>query len=233
MDKDGVDVSVVMGIGWTDVELARAANDYLIAAVAEIPRPPRGPGRRQPLHGVRGCGGARPGAARRAGLRGIGELHPDTQGYDLGDLDTMAPLMEIMREHGLIVTTHSSEPVGHEYPGKGKTRPEVLWRFIRNFSDVPIVCAHWGGGLPFYGLMPEVKEGLDRAYFDTAATSLLYDAWIFETVASAIGPERILMGSDYPLVRARTVIGQVESSGLSRSAKDMVLGGNAARLLRI
>ena len=115
--------------------------------------------------------------------------------------------------------------------GRGRTRPEVLWRFIRNFSDVPIVCAHWGGGLPFYGLMPEVKEGLDRAYFDTAATSLLYDAWIFETVASAIGPERILMGSDYPLVRARTMIGQVESSGLSRSAKDMVLGGNAARLL--
>ena len=41
------------------------------------------------------------------------------------------------------------------------------------------------------------------------------------------------MGSDYPLVRARTVIGQVESSGLSRSDKElMVLGGNAARLLR-
>ena len=56
---------------------------------------------------------------------------------------------------------------------------------------------------------------------------------IFETAASVIGPERILMGSDYPLVRARTVIGQVESSGLSRSAKDMVLGGNAARLLGI
>ena len=52
-----------------------------------------------------------------AGLRGIGELHPDTQGYDLGDFETMAPLMEIVREHGLIVTTHSSEPVGHAYPG--------------------------------------------------------------------------------------------------------------------
>ena len=37
MDEDGVDVSVVMGIGWTDIELARAANDYLIEAVAKYP----------------------------------------------------------------------------------------------------------------------------------------------------------------------------------------------------
>ena len=231
MDEDGVDVSVVMGIGWTDIELARAANDYLIEAVAKYPDRLVGLAGVNPAWRDKAVEEAR--RCAEAGLRGIGELHPDTQGYDLGDLDTMAPLMEIVREHGLIVTTHSSEPVGHGYPGKGKTRPEVLWRFIQNFPDVPIVCAHWGGGLPFYGLMPEVKEGLDRAYFDTAATSLLYDAQVFETAASVIGPERILMGSDYPLVRARTVIGQVESSGLSRSAKDMVLGGNAARLLGI
>ena len=231
MDEDGVDVSVVMGIGWTDVELARAANDYLIEAVGKYP------GRLVGLAGVNSAWGREAvEEARRcaeAGLRGIGELHPDTQEFDLGDLDTMAPLMEVAREHGLIVTTHSSEPVGHQYSGKGKTWPDVLWRFIRNFPDATIVCAHWGGGLPFYGVMPEVADGLGHTYFDSAATTLLYDARIFETVASVIGPERILMGSDYPLVRARKVIEQVESSGLSRSEKDMVMGGNAARLLGI
>ena len=79
---------------------------------------------------------------------GVGELHPDPQGYDIGDERTMAPLMEAARHLGLIVTTHSSEPVGHTYPGKGATRPESLWRFILAFPDVTIVCAHWGGGLP-------------------------------------------------------------------------------------
>ena len=231
MDEDGVDVSVVMGIGWTDIELARAANDYLIVAVAKYSDRLIG------LAGVNPAWGADAVQEVRrcveAGLRGIGELHPDTQRYDLGDLDTMVPLMEVVKEHRLIVTTHSSEPVGHEYPGKGRTRPDVLWRFIQNFTDATIVCAHWGGGLPFYGLMPEVAEGLERAYFDTAATTLLYDAQIFDTASSVIGPERILMGSDYPLIRARKVIGQVESSALSRSDKDLVLGGNAARLLGI
>ena len=231
MDEDGVDVSVVMGIGWTDVDLARAANDYMIGAVEKYPDRLVGLAGVNPAWGKEAVEEAR--RCAEAGLRGIGELHPDTQGYDLGDLETMAPLMEVVREQGLIVTTHSSEPVGHEYPGKGKLRPEVLWRFIRNFPDVAVVCAHWGGGLPFYALMPEVADGLDHAYFDTAATTLLYDPRIFETVASIIGPDRILMGSDYPLVRARKVIGQVESLGLSRSAKDMVMGGNAARLLAI
>ena len=229
MDEDGVDVSVVMGIGWTDVELARAANGYLIEAVGKYPDRLVGLAGVNPAWGKEAVEEAR--RCAEAGLRGIGELHPDTQGYDLGDLDTMAPLMEVVREHGLIVTTHSSEPVGREYPGKGKTWPDVLWRFIRNFPDATIVCAHWGGGLPLYGLMPEIADGLGHTYFDSAATTLLYDARIFETVASVIGPERILMGSDYPLVRARKVIGQVESSGLSRSEKDVVLGGNAARLL--
>ena len=229
MDEDGVDLSVVMGIGWTDIELARAANDYLIEAVTKYPDRLIGLAGVNPVWGAEAVHEARRGA--EAGLRGIGELHPDTQGYDLGDLDTMAPLMEVVREHNLIVTTHSSEPVGHEYSGKGKTRPEILWRFIQNFPDVSIVCAHWGGGLPFYALMPEVADALDHTYFDTAATTLLYDGRIFDTVASVIGPERILMGSDYPLIRANKVIEQVKSSGLSCSAKGLVLGGNAARLL--
>ncbi|MYD51122.1 MAG: amidohydrolase [Dehalococcoidia bacterium] len=229
MDEDGVDVSVVMGIGWTDIDLARAANDYLIEAVAKHPDRLVGFAGVNPAWGTEAVQEAR--RCAEEGLRGIGELHPDTQGYDLGDLDTMAPLMEVVREYGLIVTTHSSEPVGHEYPGKGRTYPGVLWRFIRNFPDATIVCAHWGGGLPFYALMPEVVDGLNHTYFDSAATTLLYDGRIFETVASVIGPERILMGSDYPLIGANKIIGQVESSALSRSAKDMILGGNAVRLL--
>ena len=63
-------------------------------------------------------------------VAGLRALHPDTQAFDVGDARTMAPLMEVVREHGLVLTTHSSEPVGHLYPGKGVTRPEVLWRVL-------------------------------------------------------------------------------------------------------
>ena len=74
MDEDGVDVSVVMGIGWTDIDLARAANDYLIDAVARSY-----PDRLVGLAGVNPAWRAKEAVeeARRcaeAGLRGIGEL---------------------------------------------------------------------------------------------------------------------------------------------------------------
>ena len=32
MDEDGVDVAVAMGIGWSDYDTAREANDYIIEA---------------------------------------------------------------------------------------------------------------------------------------------------------------------------------------------------------
>jgi len=229
MDEDGVDRAVVLGIGWTDQGLARDVNDYLIESVR------RYPGRLVGFAGVNPAWGE--GAAReadrcaRAGLRGVGELHPDSQGFDLGDRDTMAPLMEAVREHRLLLTTHTSEPVGHLYQGKGKTRPEVVWRFLQNFPDATVILAHWGGGLPFYALMPEVAKALENVYFDTAASPFLYRPDVFRVVASLIGADKILLGSDYSLLRPRRLIGQVDESGLSDIEKKAVLGGTAARLL--
>ena len=37
MDRDGVNHSVVMGMGWTDFQLAQEANDYIIESVAAHP----------------------------------------------------------------------------------------------------------------------------------------------------------------------------------------------------
>ena len=229
MDEDGVDFSIVMGIGWTDPGVAREANDYIVDSVA------RHPGR---LVGFAGVNPAWPGGgadeAERcaaAGLRGVGELHPDTQGFDLGDPSTMAPLVEAARAHGLVLTTHSSEPVGHSYPGKGRTRPEALWRFIQAHPDVVLVCAHWGGGLPFYALMPEVAAALGNVYFDTAASPFLYEERIFDLAARLVGPDKILMASDHPLIRPRRVLGELARSGLSPADRAAVAGGNAARLL--
>ena len=228
MDEDGVDVAVVMGIGWADQGLAREANDYLIESVGRFG------------HRLAGFAGVSPAwgdyAAREAdrcavaGLKGIGELHPDSQAFDLGDPDTMAPLLEAVRQHGLIVTTHSSEPVGHLYHGKGKTRPEVLWRFVQSCPDVTVVCAHWGGGLPFYALMPEVREALRNVYFDTAASPFLYEPRVFETVVGLVGAEKVLFATDFPLIKHERLLAQVEEANLSSDQKDRILGGNAADL---
>jgi len=229
MDEDGVDTVVVMGIGWADMGVASEANDYIIDAIGRFPN------RLVGFAGINPAWSA--GAVRElvrcadAGLRGVGELHPDSQRFDLGDAQAMASVMEVVQANNLILTTHSSEPVGHNYQGKGNTRPDVLWRFIQNFPDATVVCAHWGGGLPFYALMPEVKESLANVYFDTAASPFLYAPNVFETVVRLVGGGKILMGSDYALLRPARLIKQIEESSLTAEDKAAILGGNAERLL--
>ena len=215
MDEDGVDRSVAMGYGWTDVDLARQCNDYLAESVQSHPDRLVGFGSVNPAWGNE--------AARelercvQLGLRGVGELHPDTQGFDLGDADTMRPLLEAADEQGLVITTHSSEPVGHLYQGKGRTTPDVLMDFIetaRDYSNVKIICAHLGGGLPFYALMPEVRQALQNVWFDTAASPFLYVASVFETASRIVGSDKVLLGSDYPLIRFGRLTRQLEEAGL-------------------
>ena len=229
MDEDGVDISVAMGIGWSDYDMAREANDYIIEAT-------RGSqGRIVGFAGINPAWGDR--AAREAercaeaGLRGIGELHPDTQEFDLADKGTMAGLMAVAEERGLIVTTHSSEPVGHLYTGKGRVTPQVLMQFISNFPEATIVCAHWGGGLPFYALMPEVADALRNVYFDSAASPFLYTPQVYSAMSELVGAEKLLLGSDYALMRPRRLLDEIAASSLTLQEREALLGGNAARLL--
>ena len=91
--------------------------------------------------------------------------------------------------------------------------------------------AHFGGGLPFYALMPEVKESLRNVYFDSAASPYLYTRDVFTVAASLVSAERILLGSDYGLMRPRRLLKQARESGLDEGELAAVLGGNAARLL--
>ncbi len=231
MDEDGIDAAVAMGIGWSDYDTAREANDYIIEAIR------RWQGRIVGFAGINPAWGERAvWEAERcadAGLRGIGELHPDTQGFNLADRDAMAGLMAVAEERCLIVTTHSSEPVGHLYTGKGSVTPQVLMQFIGNFPDATIVCAHWGGGLPFYALMPEVASALRNVYFDSAASPFLYTPQVYSTVSSLVGADKALFGSDYALLRPRRLLDEITESGLTAEQQTAVKGGNAARLLAL
>ena len=153
------------------------------------------------------------------------------QGFDLDDKKTMKPVVDTMLKHNLIFLTHSSEPVGHEYSGKGSITPDILYSFITAFPNLKLVCAHWGGGLPFYALMPEVAEALANVFFDTAATVFLYKPEIFEQVSRIIGSDKILFGTDYPLMHQNRVLAQIQSAQLPEEDKARILGANAQKLL--
>ena len=231
MDEEGIDISIILNIGWTDHELCLQTNDYIMEAISRYPDRLVGFCAIQPRAGKAAI--AEIERCVRGGIRGIGEIRPDIQGFDLGDEAIMNPVIEAARRHGLVLLTHSSEPVGHEYKGKGNITPDILYRFICRFPQLPIVCAHWGGGLPFYALMPEVKTALGNVFFDTAASPFLYRPEIFKHVAEIVGVDKILFGSDYPLMPPSRIIKQLRSLNMGPEAEALILGGNAKRLLNI
>ena len=93
------------------------------------------------------------------------------------------------------------------------------------------MLAHWGGGLPYYALMPEVAEALKNVYFDSSASPYLYRPEIFQHVANIVGVRKILFGSDYPLMPPSRIINQLRSLKMGREAEDAILGANAEGLL--
>jgi predicted TIM-barrel fold metal-dependent hydrolase len=229
MDKDNVDISVVLNYGWTSQEMCVETNDYILEAVSCYSDRLVGFCTVQLKAGEAAI--AEIERCARNGASGIGEVRPDIQGFDLGDEETMRPIVEVAEKHNLIFLTHASEPVGHLYPGKGNITPDILYRFSTNFPELRIVLAHWGGGLPFYALMPEVASALKNTFFDTAASPLLYSHHIFERVTQIVGAEKILFGTDNPLIAPSRIIAQIESAELPQEGKEKILGGNAQRLL--
>lgn len=231
MDEAGVDISVVLNYGWTTHELCVETNDYILESITRYPKRLIGFCAVQPCS----CEAAITEIERcvKGGVKGIGELRPDMQYFDLRDDIVMEPLIEAIRKHKLILSTHTSEPVGHDYPGKGTITPGVLYPFFTAFPDITVVCAHWGGGLPFYALMPEVKMATSNVYFDTAASPFLYSPEVYGQVAQLVGADKILFGTDYPLMKQSRVIKEINSQGLSEDTKEKILAGNAKRLLGI
>ena len=231
MDEAEIDCAVVLNIGWVSHEFCVETNDYILESISSYPKRLVGFCGVQPKAGDAAL--AELERCARAGARGIGEMRSDVQGFDLGNKTLMKPLVDAAIRHGMILLTHSSEPVGHKYIGKGRITPDIIYSFLKEFPELKLVCAHWGGGLPFYALMPEVADVLTNVFFDTAATIFLYQAQIFNIVSDIIGSDKILFGSDYPLISQDRIISQIQSLDICQEDKDKILGGNAHTLLSL
>ncbi len=229
MDAAGVDASVSFSFGWTDAGLVAETNSYIIDAMRRYPGRIYGMAVLLPTAGdaavyeLERCA--------QAGMIGLGELMPHGQGYRLSNIELLAPIMAVARRYSLLVMSHCSEPVGHLYPGKGNVSLPDIVAFLTAFPDIRFIAAHWGGGLPFYTLMPEIQRITGNVWYDTAATVYLYQQRIFPVVANLVGADRILFASDFGLLRQRRIIEHIQQSGLDDRSISMILGENAQRLL--
>jgi hypothetical protein len=231
MDEQGIHRSVIFGFPWERQDHYRRHNDYVADAVSRYPERFIGFCCFSPV----AAGGAQEvERCLRAGLSGVGELAWYGHGLTQRMNEALQDVMAICEASDVPVLFHTNEPVGHAYAGKAPITLRQIYRLVKRYSKNRIVLGHWGGGIFFYALMKkEVKEVLRRVWFDTAASPYLYHPDIYGVAGRLVGFEKILFGSDYPLIRPRRYLEEMAEADLPNHAAAKIQGENAALLLGI
>lgn len=229
MDETNISKSVVCGFPWEDSELVSFHNQYLLESASRYPD-------RfivfilLPFKNLEWSERELDWAVKH-GAKGVGEIAFYDRDMTHQDLETMAPIFRRMEQRNLPILLHTNEPLGHFYPGKGKTSLEIFYQFALLFPSLKILLAHWGGGLPFYELMPEVSKAFKNVYYDTAASPFLYSKKIYGVAREMVGVEKIIFGSDFPLIGPQRYFRELEESNLSMEDRTKILGLNFLKLL--
>ncbi|MBW2568647.1 MAG: amidohydrolase [Deltaproteobacteria bacterium] len=235
MDSQGVDRSVIFGFPWKNSDTFKKHNDYIIKSAKKYP------GRltgfccidifsREAIPEVMRC--------LESGLSGVGELALYESSHESGIyeefINRLEPVMEICLDKNIPVLIHTNEPIGHQYPGKTPNTFKQIYRLITKFPENKIVLAHWGGGIFFFSLLKkEVRESFNNVYFDTAASPFLYDAKIYRIAVNILGYDKIIFGSDFPLLGTERYFKEFKQADLSKEEIDSICGRNAVRLLNL
>jgi uncharacterized protein len=231
MDQAEIDCSITFGFPWRNDELAERHNDYVLESAAKYSLRLVPMGCVHPLskNSVREAE-----RVMRAGALGLGELALYEKHHEQTALDRFNELFECCRAYNGVLLVHANEPVGHSYPGKAPSGLDFYYSLARLAGDTPLILAHWGGGLCFYELLKrEASEVLSNVYYDTAASPFLYPPDIYSHMARILGKEKILFGSDYPLLTPKRYFDEMAQAGLTGEEIQAIGGENAARIFRL
>ena len=231
MNNEGVDRSVVFGFPWRNEDYFKRNNDYIMEAVERYKERLIGFTTFYPL-----AKGAEKELERcmKSGLSGIGELAFYTSTISKDVLKAFKGIAEIAQNHDVPILLHTNESVGHYYPGKTPITLKEIYDFLQYFPDNKIILAHWGGGLFFYYLMKKAVKGvLKNTWFDTAASPYLYEKEIYSISIKVLGPDRILFGSDFPLLKPDRYFKEMKETDLSKDTIKKICGENAASLFNL
>jgi len=114
------------------------------------------------------------------------------------------------------------------------TSPQQAELVLREIPNVKLVLAHMGNtfdpGRGAWQWAISVAKKHANVYLETCSSSPTLG--FIEAAVEAIGPERVLFGTDMPLFDPHTQMAKVLDADLQMSAKASILGGNAARLFQ-
>lgn len=174
------------------------------------------------------------------GMRGVGELLPDAQGYRTDDPDFLR-LVEACISYNIPLNLHTNGPAGSHYLGKSTVPLSHYYHLACRYPEAKFILAHWGGGLIFYEINSKVRRVLKNVFYDTSASPLILPtSKIFDVALRCVDHHKILYGSDYPLPiyqnkqdepDFRPFISKIDRLDLDLQVYEDIMGNNIARLL--
>jgi len=242
------------------LELARAVNDRLAEIVAARPDRFVALGT-VPLQNAGLAVGELERCVRQLGLRGV-EINPSVNGMDLTDprlglekffakaqeLDVVIFLHPIGYTQGeRLVDHYFNNVIGNPLETTVATAHLIFDGVMERYPKLKVLLPHAGGYLAHYWARmdhahrarPDCRTVIKKAptsylrkfYFDT----ITFDTTMLRQLIDKYGARQVVLGTDYPYdMGMYDPLGHVRKvPRLSRADQALVMGGNAARLLKI
>jgi predicted TIM-barrel fold metal-dependent hydrolase len=158
----------------------------------------------------------------RSAVHGI-KLHPSCDKVRINDPRT-APLLRFARDENLPVMVHC-----------GRWQEMSSYRYAletaASYPRVRFVLSHMGGDLP------ELEMGTIEGIVEGGLGNVLLgiegvrEYWAVQRAVEALGADRVVFGSDFPLGHPRMYMGLVDALEISPEERGLIMGGNALRLV--
>lgn len=162
------------------------------------------------------------------------KFHPTTQGFFPND-ELAYPLYEVINEAGLPAIFHSGHSgIGTGLPGGGGLKlkysnPIHLDDVAADFPNMKIIIAHpsW----PWQDEALSVCLHKHNVYIDLSGWSPKYFPKQLIQYANTQLKDRVLFGSDFPLITPERWMKDFETAGFRPEVHQLILKDNAAKLL--
>jgi uncharacterized protein len=153
------------------------------------------------------------------GIKGV-KLHPVLHGF-APDTPLLDPIMAAAVDLGVPVLVHSGHPMF--------ATPWQVASLARAWPAATVVMEHMG--LQLGWVDAAIQLAVEHPNLVLGVTAMPFFRKIRDAV-QAVGPERVIWGSDAPALDAASELLRVRRCGLAPDAEAMVLGGSLAQLLR-
>jgi predicted TIM-barrel fold metal-dependent hydrolase len=164
------------------------------------------------------------------------KFHPSTQEFFPNDR-LAYPLYEAIAEAKLPALFHTGQTgAGAGMRGGGGIRlkysnPEYLDDVAADFPDMPIILAH--PSFPWQEQALSVATHKPQVYIDLSGWSPKYFPPILVQYANTLLKDKILFGSDYPVITPERWVEEFEKLPIKSEVRPLIMKENAARLLRL